>query len=90
MSDDVEKITLAEALAKNKIEFGSRQHIQLIEASYGLTVQEANTIVKEWRDDHRSWPLTEVRKAQAMLEIIKAKPVVIDQTPGWKRAPKDY
>jgi hypothetical protein len=80
-----EPITTADALKRNYIKPGSPEHLALLEGSYGLTLKEAETIVADWEKDHQAYPLEEVRRARAMIEAAKAKPQVIDQTPGWKR-----
>jgi hypothetical protein len=77
--------TVAEALAKNMIAFGSEAHLRLIEAAYGMTKEKAETIVKERPANPHLWPYDLFEKAQNMLAAIKARPEVIDTEPGWHR-----
>lgn len=81
-----EKIkSIEEALRLNYIKPGSKEHLALLEGSYGMTLEEAKIIVADWEKDHQAYPLEEVRKAKAMIEAAKATPQVIDREPGWKR-----
>ena len=79
------KITVAEAMAKNKIVYGSKEHVALVEGAYGMTVEKAKTIVKERPANPQLYPYDLFEKAQAMLAALDAKPIAIDKTPGWKR-----
>lgn len=86
MADKPVKKTLAEALAeKNKIAFGSPEHIRLVEAGYGMTVEKAKTIIKERKENPQLWPYELYEKAVNMLENLKMVPVAIDTDPGWHR-----
>lgn len=69
----------------NHVEFGSPQHLLQLEAAYGMTKEEAELMIKDWEKDHTSYPLGEVRKARAMLEAMKAKPVAVSTDAGWRR-----
>lgn len=87
MADKKEtKLTIAEALAKhNKIDYGSDEHRRLLESAYGMTVEKAQTIIKERRENPQLWPYEMYERAENMLAALKAKPTVIDTDPGWNR-----
>ena len=57
----------------------------LLQAGYGMTVEEAKTILKERKENPVAWPLEEARKAQAMLAAYEATPQVISTRAGWRR-----
>ena len=58
----------------------------LLQAGYGLTVKEAETIIKERDADPVHWPLEEYRKAQALLAAYNAKtPTPSSNRAGWHR-----
>lgn len=84
-TEQPEKMTMDQALAKNKIPFGSPAHIRLLETGYGMSVEKAKTIVKERKENPQLWPYDLWEKAVNLLQAIDAVPVVIDQTPGWHR-----
>ena len=46
----------------------------LLASGYGMTVAEAEKIIKERDANPAAWPLDEYRKAQAMLAAYHAKP----------------
>lgn len=77
--------TMLEAAQRQTIHPGTPEMENYLAAGYGLTIDEAKTIVQEWEKDHRSWPLEEVRKAKAMLAAFNAKPRAIDTEPAWQR-----
>lgn len=85
MAENKNVQTIAEALSKRKIEFGSKEHQALLEAAYGMTVDKAKTIIEERPKNPQLWPYELYEKAQAMLEALKTKPVAIDKDPGWSR-----
>jgi len=57
----------------------------LLMSGYGFGIEEAGKIVAERDKDPQAWPLTEYRKAQAMLEAYEAKPRVISTRVAWHR-----
>ena len=86
MADNTKtKKTVIEALMERKITFGSKEHQALVEGAYGMTVEKANTIVKERPANPQLYPYDLFEKAQAMLEALKTKPITIDTDPGWTR-----
>ena len=85
MAENKKTKTIAEALMERKITFGSKEHVALVEGAYGMTVEKANTIVKERPANPQLYPYDLFEKAQAMLEALKTKPITIDTDPGWTR-----
>lgn len=85
MAEKEKTQTIAEALSKNKIGYGSKGHAQLLEAAYGMTVEKAKTIIKERKENPAAWPYELFEKAEAMLANLAATPVAIDTDPGWRR-----
>ena len=67
------------------VKYGSPEHDVLLEAGYGMTVAEAELIIKERKENPLSHPYERAQAAMAMLEARKAKPIPIDTDPGWKR-----
>ena len=58
---------------------------QLLQVGYGMTIEQARTIVKERKENPALWPYEQYEKATAMLEAYTAKPVAVSSDPGWKR-----
>ena len=81
---NAERIEALEA-AQPHVKPGTVQMEALLQAGYGMTVKEAETILKERADDPVRWPLEEARKAEALLAAYKAKPQVISTRPRWQR-----
>lgn len=71
--------------AQPQIKPGTKGHANFLAAGYGMTIEEAETIIKERDDNPMRWPLEEYRKAKAMLAAYKAKPQVISTTPAWRQ-----
>jgi len=68
------------------IPHGSQGHAELLEAGYGMTVEEAKLIIAERKENALSHPYERVQAAQAMLEALAAKkPLPSSNKPGWKR-----
>lgn len=58
----------------------------LLQAGYGLTVKEAEAIIKERDANPVTWPLEEYRKAQAFLAAYNTKtPEPSSTRMGWHR-----
>ena len=77
------------ATAKSKmssIKPGTKEMAERLSVGYGMTLDEANEIIKERKDNPQSHPYERLRKAQAFLEAYKATPQVVSTTPGWKRS----
>lgn len=68
------------------MKYGSADHKQLLEAGYQMSVEKAETIVKERKENPQSWPYEVFEKASALLEAMKAKPAVISKRQPFKRA----
>lgn len=64
---------------------GSPEHEQLLSAGYGMTAAEAKEIVAAREANASAYSIAEVRKAQALLEGLKAKPVITAKRQMWKR-----
>jgi len=67
-----------------QIKPGTAAMAAYLEAGYGMTLQEAETIVKERPDNPTLWPYEQYAKAQAMLAAYKAKPQVISTKQPWQ------
>jgi len=63
----------------------SESMAQALEAAYGMTLEEANTIIKERPAHPVLWPYAAFRKAQAMLAAYTATPEAISTTPHYQR-----
>ena len=57
------------------IEFGSKQHMQLIHPAYKLTKEEATQIIEERKKDFKSVSSEEYNRAKLYLHAITTKPV---------------
>ena len=69
---DEEKIQ-ALADAQPKIKYGSKEHAALLAAGYGMTIEQARTIIKERKEKPELWPYEELVKAQAMIAAFEVK-----------------
>lgn len=83
MAEKSTKPTMLEAAQRQSIKPGTPEMEAYLGAGYGMSIKEAEAIVAEWEKDHKAWPLEEMRKARAMLEAYRAKPVAIDRSPAW-------
>jgi len=63
---------------------GSAEHEAMLQAGYGMTIEEAKKIIKERDENPQTWPLEEYRKAQAMIEAFGAKPEVLSTKEPWR------
>ena len=68
------------------IKTGTKAHLELLQAGYGMSVTKAKTIIAERKADPQSWPYEMFEKASAMLEAAAATPQVISTRPAFKRA----
>jgi len=50
-----------------------------------MSVEKANTIIKERKENPSTWPYEEYEKAQRFLTAYNSAPVSVDTEPGWKR-----
>ena len=82
---DADKIKALEA-AQPHVKPKTPQMEALLQAGYGITVDEAKAILKERKENPAAWPLEEARKAQAFLAAYEATPQVISKRAGWKRS----
>ncbi|MBU0846490.1 DUF4054 domain-containing protein [Patescibacteria group bacterium] len=57
----------------------------LLESGYQMTIEKAETIIKERDAEPTRWPYELYEKAQALLAAWNASPRVISKRPGWKR-----
>jgi hypothetical protein len=74
--------------AQPHIEPKTIQAEALLQSGYGISVKEAEAIIKERDADPVRWPLEEYRKAQAMLQAYHAKPEQrrpSSTRAGWRR-----
>ena len=60
--------------AQRNVQPGTPEMEALLQAGYGMTIEEARKIIKERDEDPVRWPLEEYRKAQAMLAAYTAGP----------------
>lgn len=51
----------------------------------GMSIDKANTIIRERKDNPQSWPYEMLEKAQAFLAAYSTKAVAIDTSPPWER-----
>jgi len=72
----------------SKIEPGTPAMAERLSVGYGMTLEEAQEIIKERKADPAAHPYERYRAAQAFLEAYQARPQVIAQNPGWKRTPQ--
>ena len=79
-----EKIAALEAAQPN-VKLGSPEHAALLAAGYGMTIEQAETIIKERAEKPELWPYEQFEKARAMLEAFNADPK--KQAPTSKRPP---
>ena len=49
----------------------------------GMSVDKAQTIIKERRENPALWPYEEFQKAEAFLAAYRTKPIAIDTAPPW-------
>lgn len=83
-SRDTDQSIKALERAQPKIKPGSPEHAVLLASGYGMSIEEAEKIIKERDEDPVRWPLTEYRKAQAMVAAYKTKPTVISTRQPWR------
>ena len=67
------------------VKHGSKEHDVLLESGYGMTVAEAEKVIKEHTENPLSHPYERRKNAEALLAARKAKPEVISKRPAWKR-----
>jgi len=63
---------------------GSKEMAAFLEAGYGMSVQKAQTIIKEREENPAAWPYEVYEKALAMLEAWKAKPEAVSTRKAWR------
>lgn len=68
-----------------KVRPGSDEHANLLAAGYGMTVEEAREIIAVREKNPAAYSIAEVRKAQALVQAIAAKPAISSARPMWKR-----
>jgi len=81
---NAEKIAALVA-AQPMIKPGTKAMDALLQTGYGMSVTDAEKIIKERDANPMAWPLEEYRKAQALLAAFKAKPKPTARRKGWKR-----
>ena len=60
--------------AQPKVEFGSPEHASLLAAGYGMTIEQARTIIKERAEKPELWPYEKFEQATAMIAAFEANP----------------
>lgn len=78
--DSIEALEKAQPM----IAYGSKEHEALLSLGYKMDKAKANTIIKERDTNPAQWPYELYEKAQALLEALKAKPVVISPRQPWR------
>ncbi len=71
--------------AQQRVEFGSKEHEALLAVGYGMDKTKAQAIIKERKANPAAWPYEMLEKAQAFLEALSTKPIVIATRPAWRR-----
>ena len=64
---------------------GTPAHADLLAVGYQMTVEEAQEIISARAKNPSAYSIAEVRKAEALVAALKAKPVVSATRPMWKR-----
>jgi len=57
----------------------------LVEGGYGMSIEEARRIIKDWEGNPQTWPLDVVQKARGCIAAYETDPVPTNPKPGWKR-----
>ena len=70
--------------AQPKFEYGSKEHEALLSLGYKMDKKKAETIVKERKVNPASWPYEMLEKAEAFLEALASKPIVISTRLPWR------
>jgi len=70
--------------AQPMVKPGSKEHEALLSTGYGMDKAKAQAIVKERKANPASWPYEMLEKAEAFLEALAAKPVVISTKSAWR------
>lgn len=68
------------------VDFGSPQHLTMLEVGYGMSTDDARSIIKEREQNPALHSYEDVKKAKAMLAA--ANPTNLNPSssrPGWKR-----
>lgn len=68
------------------IKHGSKDHFAMLEAGYEMTVDEAKQIIAEREKDPHTHPYDVYKKAKALLEASKAKPVPVSNRKHFTRS----
>ena len=75
------------AEAQPMVKPGTREHAALLAAGYGMTIEQAKTIIKERQERPELWPYEKFEEAQAMLAAYSAKgPQPSSTRRGWRRS----
>jgi len=80
-ADKIRALEAAQPMVKPK----TKALEALLEAGYGMNLEQAQTVLKERKADPATWPFEEYKKAQAFLAAYEAKPVVTSTRAGWRR-----
>lgn len=64
----------------------SKEMEALLRAGYpDMTVQKAETIIKERKANPQSWPYEQLERAEAFLAAYETPATVVATNPGWER-----
>jgi len=79
-----EKIKALEA-AQPMIRPKTSEMARLLETGYNMTLQKAQTIIKERNERPELWPYEKFEAAQNFIAAYEAKPQVISERRPWRR-----
>lgn len=82
----VKKVDAVDALetAQRVVKPGTPEMESLLAAGYGMTLEEAQQIVKERDANPQMYPFDVYQKAKAFIAAYGAKPQVISDKPPWR------
>ena len=63
---------------------------RMVEQGYGMSIEDAKRIIKDWETNPQSWPYEQVQKARGAIAAYETDPVPISTDPGWKREKRKY
>lgn len=68
------------------IQYGSDEHILVIQRAYGIRPEVARKVVKEFEDGTKDWDVTYYEKCKRMVALLdNPEPVAVSPREGWKR-----
>ena len=57
----------------------------MVEAGYGISIEDARRIIADWEKNPASWPYEQVQKARGAIAAYETDAIAVSTDPGWQR-----